>query len=325
MTTGLISQLLSPQLSQTVSDLRDRISAVSLETVTGRHFDVTKHLNGRIGDAMIGQKALDDIEREQSQLQLRQSRLEQVQLSLETIQEAGGGIGVHIIGAVALGNTEEIEQGALDAETALGKVFSALSARHGQRQLFSGDATATGPLQPLDDLLSAIDDLRNTAVDAADFQASIDAYFDDPAGGWQTNMYNGTTTTSDPDGVLAVDPAITELVKGLATLAAARGNAENPIFASPSTVLNDGANTVVAATDRIIDLQVTTGSKQEQIVARQRVLVAETTIMSQSLSDLVSKDQFEAATELRRLESSLEASYLLTSRLSNLTLTNFIR
>ncbi len=325
MTSGLISALLSPQLSQTVSDLRDRISETSLETVTGRHFDVTQHLNGRIGDALLGQKALDDIEREQTQLQLRGSRLEQVQLSLETIQEAGGDIGIRIIGAVALNNTDEIKTQAQSAETALGKIFSALSARHGQRQLFSGDATASGPLNPLNDLLTDIAALRDGAADPADFLTNVDTYFDDPAGGWQTTMYNGTATTSDPDGILAIDPAITELVKGLAILSSAKDNPEGPIFAPPSDVLSIGANTIVAATDLMIDLQVTTGSKQEQIVARQQTLVSETTIANQSLSNLINKDQFEAATELRQYEAALEASYILTSRLSNLTLTNFIR
>ena len=325
MTVGLISQLLSPQLSQTVSDLRTRISEVSLETVTGRHFDVTQHLNGRVGDAMIGQKAVEDIEREQLQLQIRQSRLDQVQLSLETIQKAGADIGTNIIAAVALNNTDEIKNGAISAETALGKIFSALSARQGQRQLFSGDATASGPLNPLEDLLADIETLRDTATDPADFQASVDTYFDDPAGGWQSTIYNGTATTSDPDGVLAIDPAITQLVKGLSTLAIAKDDPEHPILISPSSVLSDGANTVIQATDAMIDLQVSTGAKQEEIETRQRTLVAESTLIAQSVNDMISRDQFEAATELRRLESSLEASYLLTSRLSNLTLTNFIR
>ena len=325
MTVGLINQLLSPQLSQTVSELRTRISEVSLETVTGRHFDVTKHLDGRVGDAMIGQKVVEDIEREQQQLQIRQSRLDQVQLSLGTIQAAGADIGTNIIAAVALNNTDEIKNGGISAETALGKIFSALSARQGQRQLFSGDATSSGPLNPLSDLLNDIETLRNTAIDPADFQASLDTYFDDPAGGWQTTIYNGTATTSDPDGVLAIDPAITQLVKGLATLAMARDNPEHRNLEPPSTILSDAANTVIQATDAMIDLQVTTGAKQEEIETRQRSLVAESTLLAQAANDMISRDQFEAATELRRLESSLEASYLLTSRLSNLTLINFIR
>lgn len=37
------------------------------------------------------------------------------------------------------------------------------------------------------------------------------------------------------------------------------------------------------------------------------------------------RDQFEAAGELKALEAQLQASYTITARLSDLTLTNFIR
>ena len=50
----------------------------------------------------------------------------------------------------------------------------------------------------------------------------------------------------------------------------------------------------------------------------------EETLLNQAFTDLVGKDQFEAAAQLRELEANLEASYLLTSRLSNLSLLNFL-
>jgi len=47
--------------------------------------------------------------------------------------------------------------------------------------------------------------------------------------------------------------------------------------------------------------------------------------MSATFNRLTARDQYEAATELRELERNLEASYLLTSRLSNLSLLNYLR
>jgi len=40
---------------------------------------------------------------------------------------------------------------------------------------------------------------------------------------------------------------------------------------------------------------------------------------------MTSRDQYEAAAELKALEASLEASYMLTARLSQLSLMNFLR
>ena len=325
MTSGLISPLISSQLTSTISTLRERISETSMEAVTGRHSDLSKHLNGRIGDAMLGQKALDDITRETSQLDLRMSRLELTNQSLETIQDAGSGLGIEVLGAITVGNTERIELGGKNAKNALDKIFSALNSRHGQRQLFSGDATATGPVSPPEDLLADLRAILNTATDAADFQTSIDDYFDSATGGWQTTIYNGTATSSDPDAVLAIDPAITEMVKGLATLALADGAVSHPLFTGNSDVLMTAAQTITSASDSMIDLRVTVGNRQEQIVTRQNTLVAETSILSEAFNKMTGRDQYEAASELTLLETSLEASYLLTSRLSNLSLVNYLR
>lgn len=325
MTTGLVSTLLSAQLHQTIVTLRTGISDTSLEAITGRHKDLTKHLNGRIGDAMMGQKALDDIEREQKQLNLRSSRLEFTQRSLESVQLAGADIGIRLIGAVAVENFDDIQTDAQNARSALQKAFSALSARYGQRQLFSGDATATGPLDTVDEMMTDLEALRDAALTGADLQAELDTYFDDPAGGWQTEIYNGTTTVSDPDAVLAIDPAVTAMIKNLATIALAADVPDDPVLIGTSDVLNDAAQGVVRATDMLIDIRVLTGNKQEQVEVRQQALVIETTLFSESFNKLTSRDQYAAVTELRLMETALESSYLLTSRLSSLNLTNFIR
>ena len=50
----------------------------------------------------------------------------------------------------------------------------------------------------------------------------------------------------------------------------------------------------------------------------------EQTLLNQAFIDLAGKDQFEAAAQLRELEANLEASYLLTTRLSNLSILNFL-
>ena len=48
-------------LSETIVRLRERVETTSEEAVTGRYKDMTAHLSGRIGKAMLGQKAIDDV------------------------------------------------------------------------------------------------------------------------------------------------------------------------------------------------------------------------------------------------------------------------
>jgi len=142
--------------TQNIGDLRTRIATTATEAVTGRYADLTTHLNGQIGDAMLTQKALDDIESEQSRHDLSLARLGLIQQSLETVQEANNGISVRLIGAIATGNVDQMESAGREAKTALDVVFASLGTRLQQRQLFSGDATSSGPLQPVDELLEDV-------------------------------------------------------------------------------------------------------------------------------------------------------------------------
>ena len=48
-------------------------------------------------------------------------------------------------------------------------------------------------------------------------------------------------------------------------------------------------------------------------------------VLTQSFNQMTARDQYEAASELKQLETSLEASYTLTARLANLSLLNFMR
>ena len=74
-------------LSETIVRLRERVETTSEEAVTGRYKDMTAHLSGRIGKAMLGQKAIDDVSNERTQLVLKESRLEIIQQSLTAIDD----------------------------------------------------------------------------------------------------------------------------------------------------------------------------------------------------------------------------------------------
>jgi flagellar hook-associated protein 3 FlgL len=52
---------------------------------------------------------------------------------------------------------------------------------------------------------------------------------------------------------------------------------------------------------------------------------SERTAINTAFQNLFGRDQYEAAAELQLLQTQLEASYAITSRLSNLSLTNFLR
>ena len=50
------NSVVSASFSQNIADMRARATIVSQESVTGQYADLTKHLGGRIGDAMVSNK-----------------------------------------------------------------------------------------------------------------------------------------------------------------------------------------------------------------------------------------------------------------------------
>ncbi len=313
------------KLTASTAELRSRLADTSNEAVTGRRSDLTAYLDGRIGGAMLTQKAVADISLEREGLILRSSRLETVQTSLAGMQDNASGLSVRLLSAVGAGDFASRAGIARDARAALEDSFSKLNVRHGERFLFAGDATSTQPFGEVADMLSDIQTIAATATDAADFAASIDTYFNTPTGGFQTNIYNGATTASDSDAVLGIDPAITEILAGLAVMAFSAENSTAPFIASSPDVLRASAETLSSGETKLTNLRADQGSLQGSVAGRMSALNEEETIVTLALNELTGRDQYEAAVELQELERNLEASYLLTSRLSNLSLLNYLR
>ena len=319
------SSLISAKLSQNVAELRSRITDVSTEAVTGQRADLTKHLSGRIGDAMLSQKALQDIQTDRGTLNLRASRLDVVQKSLASIQTSTDGLPARLHAAVGAESQLEVAGVARDAANAIDTLMSSMNVRLGDRYLFSGDATSTQPFTNKDALLADIRLMAETAADAADFEAQLDTYFNSPDGGWQQSIYQGAATASDPDAVTPIDPAITKLMSGLAVLALAGENDSPALLRTSGTSIEAAADKVAEGQVALTNLRANVGVIENRIEQGKAALDAEEMILTQVFSDIASRDQYEAAAELRELESNLEASYLLTARLSNLSLLNFLR
>lgn len=319
------NSLISAQFTQNIADLRQRVSDTATEVTTGRYSDLTAHLSGRIGTAMLSQKALNDISLQRENIAFREGRLDVVQQSLKLIHERSLGIDNDMRQAIGTGNLVGQGAAARDAKSALSDIFTALNIRFGERYMFSGDATATPPLPDAEDLLTDMRDMANSAADPAAFAAALDTYFNSPTGGWQQTIYQGTVSASDPDGVTGADPALVELISGLAILAISDPDDSPTLIAQNSGITEQAASRITTGLNSLTKLRADRGIIQEHLETQKKSLDVEETIFTSAFNALTARDQYEAAGALQDLEASLEASYLLTSRLSSLSLLNFLR
>lgn len=320
-----LTSSLASSLSTSIAQTRARIPEVSQEAVTGRRVDLVGHLRGDIGEAFLSKQAVDSIATEREQLQIRETRLDIVQRSLTFIQDTTSGIGTRLEAAIGIEDGRGVDFAAREAAGAINEVFSALNVRLGERYLFSGDATATPPLNNADQLITDIQAIASSATSTADLNTQIDTYFNAPAGPYQQGIYAGSQNISDADGISAADPAITELLKGFAVLSLAQSNLSFAVLDNDPSILQTAARTLGSGETAVTNLRASQGLKQERVERAQSALNLEETILTRAFDNITGRDQFEAASELRQLETNLEASFLLTSRLSNLQLLNFIR
>lgn len=315
----------SSSLRQETVVLRERLTTTTEEAVTGRYKDLTGHLSGRINQAMLGKKALDDVDVQRTQLTLRGSRLELTQTSLSVVQQRTSGLSARM--QAALGSEDHAAKTAVarDAKGTLEETFSALNTRYGERFLFAGNATSTPPLASPDDLLADIRLIAATAVDAADFATQLDTYFNTPTGGWRQNIYSGTDTSSDPDAVTGTDPSIISIVSGLVVMALSGPDELLPLLDGNSEVVVAAATSLSDGQTALTNKRSDVGVIQAKVEREKEALGVEETVLTAAFNEMTARDQYEAASELRELESNLDASYLLTSRLANLSLLNYLR
>lgn len=319
------------RLSQQITDLKNRADAARAEATTGRRHDLTAATNGDIGGAHLLKKAVNDVQAYQTLLKLAQNRSQRTQIALGALGGEAVRIGSETLSAAGRQDQQAIAALSSDARAAISNIFSVLNTTDGGRALFGGNVTDRAPLAPPEAMLADIDAIVAGAADAANAQAQIDAYFNDPAGGFMSSVYQGGDQKAPPVEIApgiridasatAADQPIRDLLRGLASIAAY----PQASFADKNALLEDAAGASLSADAAITELRSVIGVGESRIAASIDRYEAEETILTSLYNARTSRDQFEAASELQLLETQLEASYLLTARLARLTIADYIR
>ncbi len=321
--------------NRTTARIKARLDIVSKEAVTGQRADLTKATNGRVGGAHLMRKALNDIELSTRINSLTTTRLDLISQGISGARIAMNGIDTRAIIALNSAGSAGVVAISNEAEANLRSVMTALSIKHGPRNLLSGNVTDRPPFSGPGALLDDVRNIMTTAGSPADIDAALDIYFNDPAGGFQTNIYTGGTDAAPPMHIgngqkISVDvradsQTIKDVLRGLAVIATAQSSG-NAIGTSEFTeIFNNGITAATNGTSGLISLEGNLGIFSETLEKANARNQFEALSLSAAYQTLTGRDQFEAAAELKQLEVQLESSYIITARLSGLTLTNYLR
>jgi flagellar hook-associated protein 3 FlgL len=254
------------------------------------------------------------------------------QTAISGLSSLAKGVTTTLLGARDFQTQAQISTLAADARGRLESVVGLLNAQAAGRAVFSGVATDRSPLGSADALLTALEAAAPAAVTADDVAAAVVGWFADPLG--YGAFYQGGAPLSDAPiapgeaadlSTTAMDPAIRDTLAGFAMAALLdRGIlAGNPH--ERARLAQRAGQELLASEDARITLAARIGSVEAQVEAARTRNGAEETALGILRSDIGSVDPYEAATRLESARSQLESLYLVTARVSRLSLVEFLR
>lgn len=257
------------------------------------------------------------------------------QTGLERVAAELDGFAANLLSLSGQGNLVDLQLRLTNAPERFEHAVDALNTRLAGRSLFAADR----PDQPaLIDGSAIMDELRSLvtgAPDAATMIADVTAWFHDAGGGYETIAWMGGDGPPAPvligegqsaeTGVTALDSAVRETLTGLALAALASENIVPLSETEERALIQTAAETMQSAEASLITLRAGLGSEEARIEDARVSAEAARTSLETEYNRLVSADPYRTATDLEALSTQLETLYVLTSRLSGLSLTEYIR
>ncbi|MEO1492525.1 MAG: hypothetical protein AAFV19_10280 [Pseudomonadota bacterium] len=331
---GFPAQPRNATLSSLIANLRSRSDDARVASVSGRFADVTAERNGRVNELMQIEKSLNDFRTYSEIIALTEVRTTTIQASLSKLTGEAQSLADTVDVLRTNGTAKNFSVVSADAVGALDSVIAALNADVAGRRLFGGDETGTAPLVDGETIRTASVPTLEAGASAASSYTDLRIEFFAAGGLFDTTFYQGgagdaPVTEVAPGerveyGVKADDAAVREVLFNITVLSASHdlGNA------IPSEAREELAALASAglrsAVSELANVQGRVGTAEARVATAKARNIASEASLTISFNELAGADQFEAALTLTELDNQLETAFLTTSRLTNLSLANFL-
>jgi len=334
------------RMSADMNQVKTRLQTAQREVTTGLKQDRVAATNGDTAKLMSLDRDIAAIEVRATNLAIDKARAATAQSAFDTIVATTDALPVALWDTVRASSATLVSVNGLAADTALRHAVDTLNQQFAGRGLFNGASGPTDALvDPLgagsaaDALITMVRDVLNDTVTyptLAAAQARIDALFDGTAPAPATtfnDIYAGQGDAPAADvgsdridyAVKADEPALRDVLKGLAMAAALDGSArasDTDFVKGLSTAAGDALQ---SGRDGMALIQSRLGAREariEEILTRD---TAEKTTLSLQRAQIIGVDEYEAATRVTELENQLSLIYAITARTADLSFVNFLR
>jgi flagellar hook-associated protein 3 FlgL len=319
-------------LARQGADLRNQVQRASTEVATGRHSDIAAVLRGDVSPLLAIDASLSRLAAFQTTTTDVAFQASAQQSVLSSISSLADGITTTLIAARDFPTTAQVDTVAADARARLESVVGLLNTQASGRAVFSGMATDTAPLASSEALLDALQAAVSSAVNAQEVADGVSAWFADPEG-YGAFYQGGDPLHPIPVGpgetatlsTTALDPTLRDTLAGFAMAALIDRGVLGGDADQRARLAERAGQKLMASEDSRTTLAARIGTVEAQIEDARTRNAAEATSLGILRSDIGSADPYEAATRLESASTQLESLYLVTSRVSQLRLVDFLR
>lgn len=227
-----------------------------------------------------------------------------------------------------------LDQLYVDAESDLSTIVSTLNTTSAGRSLFAGAATDRAAVNSADTILATLRAAVAGNTSPIDIETAVDQWFDDPAG-FRASIYTGSDTSISPfqlagDEQVSIDlkadnKVFRDLIKGVALAAIAGDDSFGLNAVDQKELLGSAGGVLLSAKEQLIATQSGMGAVEARIDAISTRNAARDTSLQFAKGALLQADPFDTATQLEAVQFQLQSLYTVTSRMSGLSLVNFVR
>ena len=313
--------------------IKTELFALAESLSTEKVVDLTKSLGGETARFSGISYSLTQLEGYAQTASETQQTLSNIQTILEKVNATRNASAERLLLVSDDSTAAQINEAAVASRGAFAEMVSALNTQVAGRALMSGTDVRTVPLASANDMLTDIRTEIGVAVDLPTIIATVEVWFNDPAGGFAADGYLGnkgspiirhvSENTSVEIDARADDPAVREVLKG-AALAALADDLPGLSQATKTSLLQTASAQLYGSSSNLVAVQARVGSA-ESAVARALVETnAQQTALGLAQNNLSLADPFETASRLQATQLQLETHFSVTARMSQLSLLRFI-
>lgn len=333
--TGISDLSSSWSLLRRSKAVRSDADTSGRELSTGQKSAKRIALEGQTRNVAAVDRSLEVLDTVGKAISLGGLRAEATQNKLDDIRKGTEDVMQGILTLAKQGSAFSTDIQAGEANAQLDSVVSSLNSTVAGQSLFAGAQVNGAAVVSSAILLADIEAILSAAPDVPTAIANVDFYFNDPAGGFSTSGYLGSNLPV-PDisigegetvgfDIRADDQAIRDTLRNLTIVA---GLANGAFGGTPSEVellYLDAAQKNLTTSGDLLRLQEGLGYDQERIEDAGARNSAEVLRLKLYRTEVAGVDQYEAAARLQDLEGQIDRIYLVTARLGQLSLANYLR